>query len=380
MEETKSAKQQLIDLLLHDPLEFASHFFELVRPETQLTFADLRSAILRLYDLNERSLLEESNANKGAMGFFNRLSTSQRKNKFNAIVKNGFRNKARNKLILVEGDSWFQFPVFVSDIIDWLMNEKSFLIYSIAYGGDWLTNIIYEGQYVEELSVISPDVFLISGSGNDLVGSNRLASMVHPDLGIGRSKTPAQFRAASFHLDDDLNIGRLFLAKEFYSFVWLMKAQYWLIFRGIEHSGKFPNMQIITQGYDNAVPSFSRSFSWRYPWKPFINAFVDTGCWLKRPLLIKGIPDQYDLDGKMVTEIHRKIVKTMIHEMNEMFISLTVSFKNVYHIDARGVAKGHDDWFDELHLKSHVFKKVAHAYKECIDGFGSTDKVVKAKP
>ena len=45
-----------------------------------------------------------------------------------------------------------------------------------------------------------------------------------------------------------------------------------------------------------------------------------------------------------------------------------------------GVAKGHDDWFDELHLKSHVFKKVANAYKECIDGFGSTDKVVRAKP
>ena len=35
-------------------------------------------------------------------------------------------------------------------------------------------------EYVEELSLLHPDVFLISGGGNDLVGSKRLAAIVDP--------------------------------------------------------------------------------------------------------------------------------------------------------------------------------------------------------
>ncbi len=57
----------------------------------------------------------------------------------------------------------------------------------------------------------------------------------------------------------------------------------------------------------------------------------------------------------------------MIYEFNEMLIQLA-NFKrlrNVFHIDCRGHAK-EDDWFDELHLKSDAFKKVANAFKYCI--------------
>ena len=83
-------------------------------------------------------------------------------------------------MILAEGDSWFQFPICVKDIIDWLIKEDNFAVYCIAAGGDWIANIIYEEKYIEELSVHALDVFLMSGGGNDMVGGNKLAVMVSP--------------------------------------------------------------------------------------------------------------------------------------------------------------------------------------------------------
>ena len=58
--------------------------------------------------------------------------------------------------------------------------ENNFAVWSLASGGDWLLNMLSARQYVEELSVLHPDVFLISGGGNDLVGSSRLAAVVEP--------------------------------------------------------------------------------------------------------------------------------------------------------------------------------------------------------
>lgn len=130
-----------------------------------------------MFDQNEKSLLEASDATTGSIGGANRLSTKKRRAVFKHKINNGFR-KDGNKIILAEGDSWFLFPFFIKDIVDHLIDKEDCAVYSMAYGGDWLTNIIYEGKYVEEVSLLSPDVFLISGGGNDLVGSYRIACMV----------------------------------------------------------------------------------------------------------------------------------------------------------------------------------------------------------
>jgi hypothetical protein len=314
----------------------------------------------RLYDVNEHRLLEESNTNTGMMGFFNRWSTDRRNKRFNRKIRKGFRLRANHKVILAEGDSWFQFPIFVKDIIDWLLKRDDYAIYSIASGGDWLTNILYEGHYIEELSILVPDVFLISGCGNDLVGSNRLAIMVDPKHGLGQKKTAGDFQRSGFSIDDpELTEGRRYITKEFYAFILIMKAQYWMMFTSIRKSDKFKSMRIITQGYANAIPSYARTFSWRYPLKFMINYLLGTGKWLKHPLLIKGIPDDMDQ--------HRKIVRTMICELNDMFLQVSKSFENVHHIDARPLVTVKKDWFDELHVKSHVFKRITRKFEEIID-------------
>ncbi|QNF33838.1 SGNH/GDSL hydrolase family protein [Adhaeribacter swui] len=360
---TLQIKQKLLDKIAAYPLDFSpTDFALLVNPETQLTFTDLRELLLRIFDLNENSLQQESNSTTGAIGLLNKISTYFRQRQYYRLIKNGFRDLScpERKIIVAEGDSWFQFPLIIKDIVDWLRTDPNFAVYSIAYGGDWFTNILYDEKYVEELSIHRPDVFLISGGGNDLLSANRLAIMVDAEAkGPLRSATELKNLLAQETEQDkaDMLVGYRYLTKDFYSFIWLLKAQYYKLFQGICSSGKFDKMQIITQGYDYAFPTYKYRWLQWYRLQPLLNWLAGSGKWLKRPLMIKGIRNQ---------EISRQIIKALIFEVNQLFIELTSQFTNVYHVDCRGTAPHFHDWFDELHLPSEKYRQIAQAYQKCI--------------
>ncbi|PSR52083.1 hypothetical protein AHMF7605_00385 [Adhaeribacter arboris] len=153
-------------------------------------------------------------------------------------------------------------------------------------------------------------------------------------------------------------MGYQYLTKDLYSFIWTIKAQYYQLFQRFRDSGKFTNLQIITQGYDYALPTYKTRWKKWYALQPILNQMINSGKWLIRPLMIKGITDE---------EISRKILKAIIFEVNFLFADLAQTFANVYHIDCRGTAMTFDDWFDELHLHSEKFKQIAEAYKKCIE-------------
>ena len=44
------------------------------------------------------------------------------------------------------------------DIVDWLIDDPKYDVYSLTAGGDWLANMFYSGEYIKELPKISPDV------------------------------------------------------------------------------------------------------------------------------------------------------------------------------------------------------------------------------
>lgn len=361
-------KKALINEMLKNPLEFNSTDFENLmnsyksvsnKYNVQEAFKDLRECVRHIYDLNEDRLKETSNANSGILGKLNKRSTNLRQKKYFKRIENQKPNKKYIR-IYAEGDSWFLFPTFVKDIIDWLNKEDSYLVYSDAYGGDWITNIIYEGQYVEALTIHSPDVFLISGGGNDLVGNERMSVMIskNRDGAVKRTEETLPKNLNSEHRDLIL-LAQPYISKEFYSFIWTMKAQYTMLFNGLyNNTNKFDKMISITQGYAYPYPKKGNNFSWRYPLQPIVNSFLGTGKWLFRPLMIKGIIDPH---------IQRAIVMAFIYEYNEMLLEVESKFPNVYHLDCRNIPLKENDWYDELHLKSHKYKEVAMRFKKLIN-------------
>jgi hypothetical protein len=364
-------KNDLIDAILHYPLSFNQDMLnELI--SRKLSFQDIRECVRRIYDLSEGQLVETSNANTGMAGKLNSRSNKKREKIF---YKRVLKQKPGTgyKFIYAEGDSWFQFPVFIKDILDWLKERKDYILYSEASGGDWITNIIFEGQYIPALSVYRPQFFLISGGGNDLVGNNRLAMMVQRNYNVPKYAGTGDIRDPSLNEEQKERIIRAqpHITKEFYAFIWMMKAQYLLLFSKLysPHSTQ-KDVICITQGYDYVIPDKRIGFSLRYPLQPMVNYFLGNGQWLYRPLMLRGIFER---------ELQKDLVMTFIYEFNQMFISIAQDFlfKNVYHIDCRGLAKP-GDWYDELHYKSHIYHRVAKAYEYIIENHeNNISKVIR---
>jgi len=155
--------------------------------------------------------------------------------------------------------------------------------------------------------------------------------------------------------------GKPYLTDEFTSFINVIRLQYELMFTSIFI--KYPDLKIITHGYDFACPDPRIHFglnpcNWH---QPLLNMATGTGKWLYQSFMLKGITQP---------ELQRKIVKTMIFDFNEMLMKMAIkpTYPNLFHIDCRGACTSRHDWYDELHPKSLVFIKIAQKYQECIDG------------
>jgi len=351
---------------------------ELITLRGSIDEQDLSLIIQRIYDLNDEQV-QKIAALAPLMAKVDDLKNSQRNSKFIRKIKAEFRNGPGNKVVLVEGDSWFNYPILLSDVIDWIGMEDNIAVYSIAAGGDWLLNMLSEKKYVEQLSTMHPDVFIISAGGNDLLGNNRLAAMVDPS---GRSHefvnnewTKCLIHNAKADLDPHrFNNGLHYISKDFFALLMFFQLQYYYIFNGILASGKFPGIKIITQGYDYAQPSYESGFGfkiWRW-YKPFARLFLGHGTWLKTPLNLRGIIDQ---------RVQRDIIYAMIYLFNEMMIETGQIFQRqagyncVFHIDSRD-AIGDDGWTDELHPLPENFKKTGKAFIDCINGVPSPNGLV----
>lgn len=336
----------------------------------------LQEVSRRIYDLNE--IPNNSNATEGQLGDYNHKTREERNKLFEQRIKEAkFLENLHNVVVVAEGDSWFQFPKVlfgwdpVKDIIDHISKDKKFAVKSLAAGGDWLSNIFYTNEYIEALPKISPDVFLISGGGNDMVQNGRIATMVRNPVLEGRRNLNAPEHKHLLKLLEkrsgakDLNIDRFrkgleLLSDEFFEFLNICMAQYFLLFQNLTTNRKYEKMLILTQGYDFALPrARKKGHGKRSFLQKLVNKNVGSGKWLYEPLHTKRITNQEDKEA---------VLYAMLHEFNEMLIQLALykGFKNVFHIDCRGTAISESDWYDELHLKSEAFEKVALRYRQCI--------------
>jgi hypothetical protein len=359
-ENQMTKKEQLIDELIKFPKKFTDEKLNELFKLDEFTYKDLRPIFLRIFDLNSGAILNKSDADKGLLGMLNKRSRVKREKIFWKKINKGIYSK----IILAEGDSWFEYPVFIREIIDYLnKSKKKYAIYSLAYGGDWIANVLYEQEYIEKLSLLKPDVFLVSGGGNDIVGDYRLAQLLHrrKDISI-----PADNKLDT--LEEKREFADICFNNDFFALLRLFKLQYKLLFKSIEqNTKKFKDLRIITQGYDYAIPSSKKGFGIL---RPLSNCLIGNGKWLKTPLVLNG----YNNSKEQIS-----IITGMIHNFNEMLIEVGSDYKNVYHIDIRDFVDPQKGWYNELHPKSKEFKKIAKVFEKCIETENPSKKVFKVK-
>lgn len=371
-------KQELIEKLVGNDIT-PEQLRELCKTANE---KDISIIVQWIYDLNE-DRVHELAAVERMLQKLNDAKNLTRNGRFRNKIDAGFRDGKDCRVILAEGDSWFNYPVVLTDVIDWLGMEKNFAIYSIASGGDWFMNMLNEQQYIEELSLVYPDVFLVSGGGNDIVGARRVAAIVDPDKnGVAELHKNAWAKNLIENANPDFiplrkklyDRGLPFLSKEFFALLMLFHVQYYYLFKhilckGSEDpgiKGKFYPMKVITQGYDYALPKGTApkfSFRPRRWYVPLIRQ-LGHGIWLQTPLQMRGITNKED---------QRAIVYCLIYFFNEMMIHTGKIFNEkkglgdtVYHIDSRE-SVGEKGWSDELHPLPQKFRQTAATIAYCIN-------------
>lgn len=250
-----------------------------------------------------------STANQGIMGAFNRRARKKRTKRFLKRHQAGFDGLT----IVSEGDSWFQYPVKLRDVIDHLSERPEWNILSLGFAGDWLSNIRLREEYLGAIETYEPRIFLISGGGNDMVGKQRLKWLL-------RMFVPGQ--TADYYLGPafDTAIDQL---EELYDGLYSELAE------------RFPHLWIIGHGYDWPTPA--------------------DGDWLGKPMEALGIRDG---------ELQRQVAGLLIDRFNEMRLRLADRYERVRQIDNRGLV---GEWYDELHPTSGEFGRVAERFAAEID-------------
>ena len=214
--------------------------------------------------------------------------------------------------LLAEGDSWFQYPILLRDVIDNLSDD--YAIYSIAQAGDTLENMVRATGHIEELiETHRMDGLLFSAGGNDIAGDPLKSYLRLPPV-KGQSATD-------------------FISEAYEPFIAEMKSR----FEGLAKRliGRFPDLHIFCHGYD-----------WPFPHTP--------GLWLSPVFEARQVP----------ATVQVPILKLMIDRYYSMLKELAPQFGDRFHVvDCRGIVGKADQWFDELHPVNAGFKRVASQFR-----------------
>jgi hypothetical protein len=270
---------------------------------------------------------------EGAMllGAANRMARLRRQLAFKQRLMLG---DARPVLVS-EGDSWFQFPIFLDDVIDHLGAE--FNIWSVDAAGDTLRNMVNgSGEYLVALRRQRDRVraLLFSGSGNDILGDDdegrpHLLSIVRK-FEAGR---PAEWYLAGGEFDRRLRE---------------LEAGYRTLFESV--AAEFPGLPVICHGYDHAIPG-------GYPGDLREPAWAAQDQWLGAPLRELGIEEP---------ALQQVILRLMINRLNQRLRALCGgnneggAYAHAWHVDARGAVAGR--WADELHPDDDGYATVAERF------------------
>lgn len=257
----------------------------------------------------------------------NAWARARRHVRYDRLIASG-DDKYRLKVVS-EGDSWFQFPWPLTDVIDHLSNPffygsddvANYAIYSLGAGGDLLSSsngkpgIIEQNEIPTALEKTGADIVLISIGGNDLLG----------DMGSILKEGP--FEKPEDHVDFGDKIDIFFNAyREFLTSI----------------LDKFERVKILCHGYDYVIPKVD----------------IFGGQALLKPMEDKNITDP---------ALQKNIMKHIIDSVTDKLVDLISSLNSdrVFYVDCRG-AVGEYRWHDELHPNDEGYLSVANRFHQKI--------------
>ena len=232
----------------------------------------------------------------------NFMSKLRREARYQAMVTSG---TYKGPLIAAEGDSWFQYPILLKDVIDWVFDD--YAVFCRSEAGDTLDNMVRQKEYLDALERTGGRLLLLSGGGNDLVAGGELAQHLRDfDPGL----TPAQYLLPSFNSVLDAAIAN--------------------IERIVRDVGRaFTGTSVICHGYDYAIPA--------------------NGKWLGKPMKSRGIKD---------ANLQKDIAVIMVDRLNTRLRTLADQSPRLSYVDCRGLV-GAGRWHDELHPTNAGYADVA---------------------
>ena len=253
----------------------------------------------------------------------NRIATRMRLRQYE---QNLIRYPDRVRMV-AEGDSWFQYPFLIRDVIDYLSGVYN--VHCLSAAGDLLTNYLEKPVFLETIAQVKPAFFLLSGGGNDILGEPFQTYLREkPDLSL-----PFPQRYLKENLLPDLDN---------------LQATYRRIFRQVRLG--YPEVRILVHGYDYAIPVDSVAF----PKKP---------SWLGKHLIARGVTDQAEREA---------IIRYILDEFNQRLQTVSAEFEQVSYIDLRGTVRRtprpEDNWFDEIHPNDKGFLSVTSKFVKRIEG------------
>lgn len=321
-----TVRQSDLDAMLADPVtaDFAlGLYFE----------ANVDKAMQPAYTLKPGiQLVGEKEGEKGfiqdrVIDLANSWARSRRNRHYQEMLKK-YPAKVR---IVSEGDSWFQHPL-VTDIIDHV--SRLYPVYCVAAAADTLRNYVSarykRGEYfLDTLQKEQPSFFLLSGGGNDILGSQFRGYLnENPGNDLPEGEDPRRFLKDS--LFDELKS--------------LMDI-YRTLFNHLK--SEYPQLCVIVHGYD-------------YPVK--LND-ARKG-WLGKYMIEKGIDRPGD---------RKAAIRLIMDTFNELLKQVADEFAGqVYYLDVRNIvrcneAEGVDQWYDEIHPNHDGFQQVAMKFIQQLD-------------
>jgi hypothetical protein len=145
------------------------------------------------------------------------------------------------------------------------------------------------------------------------------------------------------------------LTPEFLALLNFVQLQYLLLLQNLSQR-KLKDVAVVTHGYDFTRPH-TNFWRWTTPFRSFVNWWLG-GRWLWVPMAEKGLNEKEK----------RAVGYVMVWEFNEVLIDLALNsgHPKLFHVDCRGLTQRDEDWFDEIHLTSESYKKVALMFEDCI--------------